>query len=619
MSEPLDLEKLGFKCGLEIHQRVDTHKLFCDCYANPSAGGEAKKEHALQRRLRAVVGELGVVDRAAAFEAQKGFLFNYESEHDTSCLVEMDDEPPREMNKQALEVAVSVSRALLCKFVDEVHVMRKTVVDGSAVSGFQRTACIASNGAIGSSEGPVSIQTVCIEEEASGIIERAAQGTTYRLDRLGIPLVEIATDPVLKDGKHAAEVAEKIGLLLRATGRVQRGIGTIRQDLNVSIAGGTRVEIKGAQDLSQLPKIVEHEALRQKRLLDLRDTLNRRNVKKQQLDILDVSSLTKNSKSPLLQKGFAQGKVLLGAKLAGFTTVLKMEIMPEHRFGTELADYARASAGVGGLIHSDEDLEEKYKIEQDIAASLFRGLGVTSTDAFILVIDTPVKAEKALRSAFARAMQALEGVPVETRKAEGDKSRFLRPMPGAQRMYPETDVPPIALTREFIESINPPKSPEEIVKELRKEGLNEQLTQKLASSPHLLAFQELRQKTKADATIVATTLLETLRNLSREGIDQDELVDNGTVEAALVLFAQGKITRAAISELLKNAKNGKQVAKTAEEKGLLKMSLDKLRDVALEELKLAQGNVGRAFGEIMRKHRLVVEAEDARAVLERLA
>ncbi len=269
----LDYEKLGFKCGIEAHQQLEGKKLFCECPTTNSREGEGIK---VFRKLRAVIGETGEVDKAAAFEMAKGKTFNYIGNKRESCLVELDEEPPHKINPEAVETALMVAKLLNAKVVDEIQVMRKTVVDGSNTTGFQRTALIAMNGYIETSKGKVRIQTVCLEEEACQKVKDGKDSVDYRLDRLGIPLIEIATDPDIKDNEHAKEVAEKIGMILRSTGKVKRGIGTIRQDVNVSIKGRPRVEIKGFQELKIMPKVIENEV---KRLKGLKEK-NEREVRK---------------------------------------------------------------------------------------------------------------------------------------------------------------------------------------------------------------------------------------------------------------------------------------------------------------------------------------------------
>ncbi len=259
----MDYKKLGFKCGIELHQQLETHKLFCKC---PSIVHDKNPDIFFERKLRAVAGETGKVDKAAAFEMSKGKTIKYEACSTSSCLVELDEEPPREVNEEALRIAFEIALLLNTKPVDSVQFMRKTVVDGSNVSGFQRTALIGTDGYVETSKGKVGIWGVFLEEEAAKKVKTENNITTYRLDRLGVPLVEIATAPDIKDAEHAKETANLIGMILRSTGKVKRGIGTVRQDVNVSIKGKSRVEIKGFQEVRIMPTTIENEVKRQIKL-----------------------------------------------------------------------------------------------------------------------------------------------------------------------------------------------------------------------------------------------------------------------------------------------------------------------------------------------------------------
>ena len=259
----MDYKKLEFKAGIEIHQQIEGKKLFCSCPAivhDPN-----KADIFFERKLRASAGETGKVDKAAAYEMQKNKIYKYEACSSSSCLVEFDDEPPHEVNKDALMLALEISLLLNADIVDEIHFMRKTVVDGSNTSGFQRTALVATNGYIETSKGKVMVESICLEEEAAQKLEEKEHIVSYRLDRLGVGLLEIATDPSIKDPEHAKEVSSILGMILRSTGKVKRGIGTIRQDVNVSIKGHPRVEVKGFQDIRTMSKIIEGEVTRQQK------------------------------------------------------------------------------------------------------------------------------------------------------------------------------------------------------------------------------------------------------------------------------------------------------------------------------------------------------------------
>lgn len=259
----MDYKKLGFKCGLECHQQLDTLKLFCNC---PSINSTAPDDIHFERRLRAVAGEIGEIDIAAKYEMEKSKRFIYEGDSKDVCLVDTDEEPPHPINPEAVDIALQVALLLKAKIVDEIQVMRKTVVDGSNTTGFQRTALIAYDGILETEKGDVHIPAILLEEEAAKPIEKTEEYTKYRLDRLGIPLIEIATDASIKDPYHAKEVAEKLGMILRSTRKVKRGIGTIRQDMNISITGRSRVELKGFQELKIIPSVIEKEVERQIKL-----------------------------------------------------------------------------------------------------------------------------------------------------------------------------------------------------------------------------------------------------------------------------------------------------------------------------------------------------------------
>jgi len=257
----LDYKNLGFKCGLEIHQQLDTPKLFCNC---PSLVRDPNEpDMHFTRKLHPVIGETGEIDVAAAHEFAKGKSFLYEAAHTSSCLIEMDEEPPFQVNKEALQITLQIAKLLNMKVIDEIQVMRKIVIDGSNVTGFQRTMLVGVDGYIDTSAGQVGIPILLLEEEAAQKGETTEDHVKYKLDRLGVALVEIATDASIKDPEHAKEVAEKIGMILRSTNNVKRGIGSIRQDVNISIEKGARTEIKGFQDLKSIPKVINFEINRQ--------------------------------------------------------------------------------------------------------------------------------------------------------------------------------------------------------------------------------------------------------------------------------------------------------------------------------------------------------------------
>lgn len=446
-----DWQGLGLKCGIEIHQQLNTAKLFCGC---PTIVRDDQPDIEVVRELRASAGEGGAVDAAAAAEQAKGKRYLYHAYTDTTCLVELDEEPPHPLNSDALGITLQLSKLLTASPVDFVQVMRKTVVDGSNTSGFQRTALVARNGMMKSTSGTVTIPTICLEEDAAKIVSRTPECDTYNLSRLGIPLIEIATGPEITSPEMCREVAARLGMLLRSTDRVKRGLGTIRQDLNVSIAGGARAEIKGCQELDMLPVYVEYEAVRQKSLLEIAAELKRRKatVAKPQ----DISGLLAKTSCKILRSALDRKGMILCACLKGFAGLLGKEIQPGRRLGTELADHAKALGGVNGLFHSDE--LPGYGITAEEVNTIRRQLGCADSDGFILIADDIQKTNRAMEAALRRAAAALAGVQGSVRRANPDgTSSFMRPMPGAARMYPETDVRGVRITPAMLKNIPVPE------------------------------------------------------------------------------------------------------------------------------------------------------------------
>lgn len=511
------MKKLGLKCGLELHVQLEGKKLFCDC---PAVIKDADPDYSVTRRQRAVVGETGEIDAAAAAEALKRKDYVYSCWDDCVCLVDLDEEPPRTLDSGALHTAVQVGKLFGASFVDEVQVMRKTIVDGSIPAGFQRTSLVAYGGSLDTSEGKVSIPVLLLEEDAARILDASADRTVFGLDRVGIPLLEISTGPDIVSPDHAAETAEKIGLFLRSTGRCRRGLGTIRQDVNVSIRGGTRVEIKGAQDLKLMPKYVELEAERQRNLLDLRDHLKKNKVPRPKLDVKDLKEVLAGTKSKVVLSALKANNVVLGTKLVGFAGLLGRELQPSRRVGSELSDYAKVRAGVGGIFHSDE--LPAYGITLQEVDRLRKHFDCGKNDAFVLVAGEPDRAGLALEAVVDRANLLFKGVPPEVRRPLPNASTaFLRPIPGAARMYPETDTVPVPLSKEFIDSVALPELIDHRVARYLELGLSRDLSVLMAKSDVFPLFEACVKKFKdVKPAFIAETLLGAVKNVrSQYGVD----------------------------------------------------------------------------------------------------
>ncbi len=541
----MDYEKLGLKMGLEIHQQLNTsQKLFCPC---PCELQDKKPEYKLMRTLRPTQSELGMIDRAAYEESRRKLQFTYEAyKHDT-CLVESDEEPPHPLNSEALEIALILSSLLNMAVVDEFHTMRKQVIDGSNTGGFQRTGLVATDGYMDTEYGRVKIENLCLEEDAARRIGQKKGHVIFRLDRLGIPLVEITTDPSMKHPEQVRDVAYQIGQVLRST-KVKRGLGTIRQDLNISIKEGARVEIKGVQDLDLMPTMVENEVTRQIKLIEIRNELQRRNAEVMD-EIYDVKELFQGTESKIVSKALDNGSVL-AIKLKGFAGLIGVEVQPGRRFGTELAGYAK-KMGVSGLFHTDE--LPAYGITQEEVESVRTFLDLQDEDAFILVADEDEKARNALLEVIRRAKTATVEVPEETRKARDDaNTEYLRPLPTASRMYVETDIPLQIIDRDYLEEIksNLPELPDEKEARIIEEySLSQDLAHQLVRRNRADDFEDVMVSTDVDSTTVASTFAYTLKELKRDGKDISKL-DTDCLKNTFNMVSDGKITKEAVQEVL---------------------------------------------------------------------
>jgi len=421
----IDYEEIGFKSGLEIHQQLDTKKLFCNC---PSILRNDEPDFSVKRKLHAVAGESGEVDVAAKHEAGKNKEFIYEG-YDTTCLVELDEEPPHEINQDALKIALQIAIFLNCKIFPISQIMRKTVIDGSNTSGFQRTVLIARDGWIVTKTGRVGIESICLEEDACRVVEKKKNSTIFRLDRLGIPLVEIATAPDIKNAEHVKEVALYLGNVLRSC-KVKRGIGTIRQDINLSIRGGERIEIKGFQDPSMMVKTIEGEVERQ---------------------------------LSLLQTG--------------------------------------------------------QRIKSEVRNALSNG-----------------------------------------------ETEFLRPMPGADRMYPETDLPLLKISRDLINEVkkNLPTLREDLEKELEKKGLNNEMIKLLFKYNKIDEFKELLE-IHDEPNLVAKILLVFLREIAshkKKTFEEiGEILNKEVLIFVLEKLRDKKIAKEQIKNILEKIVDGEEMEK----------------------------------------------------------
>jgi glutamyl-tRNA(Gln) amidotransferase subunit E len=565
----MDYRALGLKVGLELHQQLATHKLFC---ADPSALVDAPGGQRFRRRLRPTPSELGEVDAAALEEAKRSLTFVYETTPNT-CLVEADEEPPHSPNPEALDIALEIALLLNAKPVAEVDFMRKIVIDGSNTAGFQRSALVALDGHLEVGGKRIGVPTLLLEEDAARKLGEAEGEVVYRLDRLGIPLVEIATTPNIGTPEEAREVALAFGSLLRATRKVMRGIGTIREDLNVSIEGGARIEIKGVQELRLIATFVEKEVERQRMLLEVAAELRRRGVRSVPSESRDLTALFRGTESKVIASALKKGGVALGAALPGFAGLLK------GKLGPELAAHARV-AGVGGIFHSDE--LPAYGITSNEVDAVRQELGLGAPDAFVLVADEEGRARLALDEIFPRAGAAIEGVPPETREPRPDgTTAYSRPLPGRARMYPETDVPPVRVTSERLERIRErlPERPEATVVRLARDyAIHDQQARQLVQEGVDDVFEMIAREF-GEARLVATVLLYTFGELRRENLDVDGIpVDH--LRELFSLLKGGRFAKEAIPDLVREmARRGVRVTEAISALGVRGLSPGELQAI----------------------------------------
>ena len=605
-------KELGFKCGLEIHQRLDTQtKLFCRCITSTETEEPILN---VERYQRAVAGETGHVDRSTSFESGRKREFKYRVFRKTTCLVDIDEEPPHGASKEALETALRIAAYLSANVPDEIEPMRKEVVDGSNPSSFQRSMMIGYNGKLGFGKSAIEIPSIFLEEESSGIEDAKGELAVYRTDRLGIPLIEIDTAPTIANPKEAKEIAMQIGLLLRLSGKVQRGIGSIRQDVNVSIKKGTRVEIKGVQELDRMDAIIEKEVERQVNLAEIAEELKRRGASVGKPE--DLTKIFASTKSQVISNGIKHNGVVIGAKLSKFKGLIGREINEGKRLGTEISDYAK-NGGVKGIIHGDESME-KYSISEKELKELGKELKLSDNDSFILIAAEKQAVERAMGYALLRAELSMQGVPPETRATEpnSDTSRFMRPLPGGSRMYPETDILPINPDKDAYERMIKNKlSPEEIRKELEKDIGNKQLAEQMLWSYNYQLYSYLRENTDVQPSIIASTLLEKFTELRRKGVSVDE-ISNEALKSIFENYAEERITKLGIEELLKQVPKSKaEVSRYVKERNLGRIS-----GHAVE--KLVKDNKGANADEtrnrIMAKYRLNVDGSELNSAIKKI-
>ncbi len=595
-------DEISIKVGLEIHQQLATNKkLFCNC--KPIESEIFTKQFI--RRLRAAKSELGKYDPAALFEKSKSKTIQYMANSQSSCLVEYDEEPPHELDDDAKEIALVISSALNSNILSEIHVMRKTVIDGSNTSGFQRTMLISQGGYLQVEKEKIGVQVVCLEEDAAKLLKDSEDLREYSLDRLGVPLVEIALEPVKGDAKDVKKIALSLGRLLRTTRKVTRGIGSIRQDVNISVNDNGVVEVKGVQQLDQLESIIDYESKRQHGLILIAEKI--KNIKTQisDDDIFNITEFISNCNSKIIQKALKSKSIIKVIRVKGFTGIFGYEPYPGIRLGKEIGQQVRFF-GIGGVFHSDE--LPNYGIEETDVKKLRELMKLDENDAFLIIAGDIDKIEYSIESIINRINYAAIGVPAETRGiVSNGETIFLRPRPGSSRMYPETDIPPISVTKKEIENAvnNIPKTWDESLKDIQEKfNLNKQLSEQLFDSDYLDLFEKICEKQSISPTFVASTLCSTITNLQRQGFESSRLTSQ-QIEDTFDLLTQNKITKESVGIIFQSIMSGKTssvkdaISESAME-SIDDSSLDKiLNDIIEENIEFIKAKKEHSVGAVM--------------------
>ena len=576
--EEFSIKNIGVKVGLEIHQQLATNKkLFCSC--NPIETDEYSIK--FQRKLRASKSELGEYDPAVLFESTKSKTIMYYANDENSCLVEQDEEPPHELDEDAKKISLIISSALKSNIFSEIYPMRKTVIDGSNTTGFQRTMLISQGGFFDTGGIKIGVQSICLEEDAAKNLGDDGSVRKFGLERLGVPLVEIATEPFEVELTEIKKIALSLGRILRSTKKVKRGLGSIRQDVNISIkdGGGVVIEVKGVQQLDQLEKVVEYEAKRQHGLLKISKKIQEKNWI---YDNRDITELFSECKSKIIQSAIKKNQKIMAITFRNMAGIFGFSPYEGIRLGKEVAELVRFF-GIGGVFHSDE--LPNYGVEKTDLEKLKKFSKISENDAF-LILASPKKKILTIIDQIILRIEYIKnhGIPIDTRLAtQSGETKFLRPRPGNARMYPETDIPPIIITNEELSEAqnNIPKSWDDSIKELEtKYKLNLQLAEQIFDSRYIGLFEKIIEKIKINPTFVASILCSTITNLERNGLDSD-LLKNDEIFKLFSLLEDGKISKESIEIIFESIMSGK--SKNTEE-AMKNASIESVNEEEIEKI-----------------------------------
>lgn len=510
-------DEIGFMSGLEVHQQILTDKkLFCNCPAGIFQKPDDFDAEVI-RHMRPTLSELGGYDGTALMEFKTRKNIVYRLKNKTACTYDIDDTPPFPINRQALERALKIALLSKLNIVGEVHITRKQYLDGSIPTGFQRTAILGVEGSIPLKNKTIRLIQLSIEEDSCREVSDIGHTRIYRTDRLGMPLIETVTYPEMVNPNEVMEACNYIRFLNRSTGLVRTGIGAGRQDVNVSCKGGTRVEIKGVAHTKWIPELTHNECFRQWALLKIREQLNRTIEDSENWKIshriLDFAMLETIYK-PLIDAENSHYK-MVAVKLPNFQGILSHFTQPEKMFADEISDRLKVIACLEkpNMLHSEEiypvfTFEEWEKIGKKLEAD--------EKDALLLFWAAVEDIDTALETIEERCKMAFEGVPQETRKSfENGTTIFERVLPGADRMYPDTDSKPIPLTNEYIDSLRL-DLPSEVIdryKQLKSWNIPEDTYTYIFKKNLYPLIEQVVTQLDISPTFIGTLLGHTLKNI----------------------------------------------------------------------------------------------------------
>jgi glutamyl-tRNA(Gln) amidotransferase subunit E len=552
---PADYAAVGFKSGLEIHQQLLTEKkLFCRC----PAGRYSDVYHAeILRHMRPTLSELGEYDGTALMEFKTKKEIIYRINRESVCTYEMDDTPPFMINEQALDIALGIAMLYKCVMVDELHIARKQYLDGSIPTGFQRTTIVGVDGRIAYGDREVGIIQLGLEEDACREVSDVGHRRVYKTDRLGMPLIETVTAPDMKTPQEVAEVAQILRRIVRSTGKVRTGIGAGREDVNVSVTGGTRIEIKGVPRIPRIPRLTYNEAMRQWNLLRLRDELARRGVMTASFGsaIEDVTKNLRKTKYMPIETALKSGMVVFGARLVGFRGLLRWPTQTDTFFSQEISDRVRVIAcltTLPNILHSDSPSESLAGAEW---TAVKKTLGARDEDAVVLVWGQESDARLGAQEIIARAREATIGVPSETRQAlRDDTNGFERILPGPDRMYPDTDLPPKKIGAERLAAIKAALPPLVQTREkwYREIGVPADVVERLSVSQKADLFEKAVREWGLNPKTAAVILIQYPKYLKRKGLSPIA-ADSELFTDILVALRDKRLYREGVRPLLESA------------------------------------------------------------------